>query len=78
MYVIQKCSYFKPYEDDTGFSDINSTPNLTAKIINPIQEIGIEIPLSLSMPIASQEEMIEMAEKSDYRPLLDSDPTNEF
>lgn len=74
MFVIQEFSYFKPYEEDTGSTITTSMPDLTAAISNPIEEMGIDIPLILSEP----EEVISIAEKNDYRPLLDSDPTDEF
>lgn len=71
MFIIQENSYFKPYEYDTGFA-IKSSPNLTANIIDIPQMI-------LSEPfVFSEEELIDMADKNDYRPLLDSDPTDEF
>jgi len=74
MFVIQEFSYFKPYEEDTGLTFTTSMHDLTAAISNPIEEMGIDIPLILSEP----EEAISIAEKNDYRPLLDSDPTDEF
>ena len=75
MFVIQEFSYyFKPYEEDTGLTITTSMHDLTAAICNPIEEMGIDIPLILSEP----EEVISIAEKNDYRPLLDSDPTDEF
>ena len=78
MFIIQENSYFKPYEYDTGFT-IKSSPNLTATISNPIQEIEIDIPQILSESIVfSEKELIDVADKNDYRPLLDSDPTDEF
>jgi len=78
MYMIRESSYFKPYEDDTGFA-IDSSPNLTAIISDLVQEIEIDIPRILSEPfVFSEEELIDMADKNDYRPLLDSDPTDEF
>lgn len=79
MFIIQENSYFKPYEYDTGFA-IKSSPNLTANISDPIHEIEIDIPqMILSEPIVfSEEELVDVADKNDYRPLLDSDPTDEF
>lgn len=71
MFIIQENSYFKPYEYDTGFA-IKSNPNLTANIIDIPQMI-------LSEPfVFSEEELIDITDKNDYRPLLDSDPTDEF
>lgn len=78
MFVIQEFSYFKPYEEDTGLTITTSMPDLTATISNPIQEMGIDIPVILSEPTDFPEELISIAEKNDYRPLLDSDPTDEF
>ncbi len=73
MFVIEKYSYFKPYEDDTGFTLMNSLPYLTAGIDKTIQEHGIELPF-----MSKEAEIINETHKKDYRPLFDSDPTDVF
>jgi len=76
-YIIQENSYVKPYKDDTGVTVVNSSSNLTASINDLMEEIGFEIPLERA-ELLIPERMIEISEESDYRPLLDSDPTDEF
>jgi len=77
MYIIEINSYQKPYEDDTGFTNITSS--LTAKIDNPINEIEIDLSMGpIELELISQAQVVEVDNKGDYQPLLQNDQTKAF
>ena len=77
MYVIEINNFQKPYEDDTGVTNIVSA--LTASIATPINDLQIELSREhFGLPILFQEDIIEKDDKGDYRPLLQIDQTMTF